>query len=843
VQRKENPVNLASLVTLKEWHKSALRSLVAGTAVAGIVALTSLAISPTAVQAESVADGVVLTASAQTLTARDYDLEIATAPMPDLAVTVSQTRDLVSQGIVLTWKGGKESTRGTGSSGGANYLQIAQCWGEDSLNPGHPDRTTCQYGVPNVQGSTRDDFVAPETIAPEDEQYTIPDVGSSYTSIPFRAVTGETSSSIEDGRISRTVQANENQFFTKLTTNFVPFAPSEKTGNGISKFEVQTVMQSPALGCGTPIVTGSTAVGSSCWLVVIPHGDQQTNRENFNNSGLFWTNFKHALAFKLDFKPVGVRCEIGAAEKQISGSELATGAIASWQPKLCAGPDGAAYVFSSGNEQEPLTAAATNPTAPLAMTSEPLGGQNDPLVYAPIAMSGVSISFAIDRRFNTTAKVPKSLQNKDQQPFTRINITPRILAKLLTGSYFDALPPGDRNHIGYKSYLNTGPNAQNISTDPDFLSVNDMEWRLERIVSVSLADAVVPIGRSDLANRIWQYVLSDQDAVDFLNGVPDPWGMKVNPYYSTDAKVNPIGSALSLPRRDFPKADPIEKPDTYQNDKFYGSGAINLVTWRPYAADFETGAYLTLRGDGLTLGNWNNVAVPAKYDKGGRNSQGSQRVLAITTTAAASKYQTISASLLNPAGYFVSPTRDSMAAASAAMVPTADNENVRVFDFKSSSAESATTAYPLTMPIYAAVNPTLLDPTLRKPYSKLIKFAASSGQVPGTELGQLPLGYAPLSEGMVSQALQAASLIDLGLPADSGVVPVPVEPTVAPSEPTNPSSPEPTYKPVLALLGAATQKDPTPGPAANIVPGGFVAGALAAFIYPNFTRIRRARRK
>ena len=832
-----------SQLKLKEWHKSALRSLVAGSAVAGILALTTILVAPTAVQAESVADGVVLTASAQTVTARSYDPNIATAPMPDLAVTVSQTRDLVSQGIVLSWTGGKESAQGSGAFGGSNYLQIAQCWGEDPLNPGHPDRTTCQYGLPSRKGSTRDDFVPQDNIAPEDQQFSIADVGSYYTSIPFKAVSGEISSSIENGQISRTIDANENQFFTRLTTNFVPFSLSEKTGSGSAKFEIQTVMQSPALGCGTPVVSGTTAVGASCWLVVIPHGDTTTNAADFNNSGLFWSNFKHAIAFKMEFKPVGVRCEIGSAENQIAGSELAGGAISSWQPKLCTGAGGSAFVFSSGNEQEPLANAATNPTAPLALTSNPLGGASDPLVYAPIAMSGVSISFAIDRQFSSAAKIPTGLQGKDTRPFSTINITPRVLAKLLTNSYYDSLPPGDRNHIGYKSYLSTGPNAQNISTDPDFLSVNDMEWKYERIISVSLADVMAPIGRSDLAERIWQYVMADQDAVDFLNGIPDPWGMRVNPWYSTEPSFNPTQVGMSLPRRDFPKADPIEKADTYQDDKVSGSGAINLVTWRPYLADFETGAYLTLRGDGLVLGNWNNTVIPAKYDKNGPSTQGGQRVIAITTTAAAAKYQTISASLLNPAGYFVAPTRDSMAAAAAAMVQNDTNDKVRRFDFASGAAKAASTAYPLTMPVYAAVNPTLLDPTLRKPYSKLIKFAAANGQLPGTELGQLPPGYAPLSQGMISQALQAASVIELGLPADSGIVPVPVDPGVTPTEPEIPTTPEPTGNVARSLVGKATQSDPVVGPISNVVPGGFVAGAIAAFVYPNFTRLRRTRQK
>ena len=87
------------------------------------------------------------TSSSVTLTAAANDMNGGVdAPLPNLAVTVSQTQGLLSQAIEVSWTGGKTSSTPSSSTGGANFLQIAQCWGEDPLNPGHPDRTTCQYG-------------------------------------------------------------------------------------------------------------------------------------------------------------------------------------------------------------------------------------------------------------------------------------------------------------------------------------------------------------------------------------------------------------------------------------------------------------------------------------------------------------------------------------------------------------------------------------------------------------------------------------------------------------------------------------------------------------------------
>jgi hypothetical protein len=78
-------------------------------------------------------------------------------------------------------------------------------------------------------------------------------------------------------------------------------------------------------------------------------------------------------------------------------------------------------------------------------------------------------------------------------------------------------------------------------------------------------------------------------------------------------------------------------------------------------------------------------------------------------------------------------------------------------------------AYPLTAISYAAVAPLSLDKSARKDFSDFIKFATTSGQVPGVALGQLPLGYAPLPESMRKQATAtAARILTLHKPGSGG---------------------------------------------------------------------------
>ena len=115
---------------------------------------------------------------------------------------------------------------------------------------------------------------------------------------------------------------------------------------------------------------------------------------------------------------------------------------------------------------------------------------------------------------------------------TDLKLTPRFVAKLLTASYIDSLPSGaDKSHIGYNSFADPGDNARTIIQDPEFREINDEEWSSQIVVSASVADMLAPSGRSDLAVRLWEYVLADPEAKAWLDGDPDESGMIVNPWY------------------------------------------------------------------------------------------------------------------------------------------------------------------------------------------------------------------------------------------------------------------------------------------------------------------------
>ncbi len=878
--------------------------------------------------------------SSITIAAKDNDITRATdpnllaAPAPDLKVTVSQTTGLLSQAIQVSWTGGKSSSTPSSSTGGANFLQIAECWGEDPANPGHPDPTTCQYGGFATAGATRggsvecplgtvngDTVRLNPVIDAHDYSNTTGSNGdytqpcarglSPFTSIPFRAaanagtiasvmpnptLTGVAGPRIAyeeysapgtalDATIQQSgttpvvggaltvptpanvggtnqnlvgVNLTSNQFFTKYTTNEIPWAGTGADGNGSTKFEVQTAVQTPALGCGS-LVTDSVSgaqVPQSCWLVVIPRGTGDSGSTEITKSGLWWDSWKHNIAFKLDFRPTAQLCSIGGTEKQLSGSALVEGAISSWQPNLCLGATGSTFIVSTGNEAAALTKASGTVPSPLALTSRPLQiAGKDPVQYAPVALSGLAISFAIDRYavpgINPGHTTPADYIAKNTTAFTSMNLTPRLVAKLLTNSYWLSLPAGaPRTEIGYVSDADQGKNAQSLVKDPDFLSKQTSdEWNYQYLASISLADLLVPGGQSDEANQLWQYALSDQEGRDFLAGKPDDWGMTVNPYYATVASS--YSPALTLPTVTFPKADPITTANSLPTDVSQGNDSINLLTYRPFTPDFATGAYDTLRGDGQVLGTWN--PVKKTYDKSVRNLVGTQKVLAVTTTEAAARYSNVTASLRNPAGNFVAPTTETMTSAAAAMTASAGNAAVLGFDFSSAPAVAAANAYPLTMPIYAAVNPLQTDASLRATYANFIRYAVQGGQVPGVSTGQLPDGFAPIPPAWVDQSMVSANAIEQGISplsliagttvvasAPNGsvaprVAPVTSESTVVTAN-TNPTA---TGAPAGALAGKPTPADPALGPVAAAVPAGLLSGFAAAGAVPLYSRFRR----
>ncbi|MFE3514762.1 hypothetical protein [Streptomyces sp. NPDC059166] len=642
-----------------------------------------------------------------------------------LEVTVHQTKHLRQQGLEVSWTGGKETPLGTKF---VNFLQIMQCWGDD---PAGPEREQCVFGG-TAPGGFLVDTWSRQLVAgtdPGETEYTEAD-GFDSPFVPFRPVEGEPTDS-----------AYDTTYFGPNDSNAEPMRKTQADGTGEAVFEVQTALQAPHLGCGAVDAGGDPR---GCWLVVVPRGDHEIEPHHdgrLDTSPLSRTNWDRRMVFPLDFDPVGDTCEPDKAERRVIGSELLTDAMSSWQTVLCSGA-ATRFSFTQAGEER-AREAVTRPTGTspgLAVTVEPVEAAEDgpPVVHAPLAVSGLAIGFLweVDGR---------------PEPWVRdLRLTPRLIAKLLTQSYISSVRHWNQGTEGPPDHL--AGNPESLTRDPEFLELNPV---LDGTAARSTPFGIAVSGEnSDLTRLMWRYLQSDKDAREFLAGKEDPWGMKVNSYY-TDLALGT--DALDY----FPKADPTETRSEGVSGMWAVYTGAEVV---PYAENLHDAAQRVRRGyGGMTI----EVGVCQECPSGGkltgeRRPQGGRTVMGLADVASADRFLLDVAALPNADGEFVKPTSASLLEAVAGM------KDSTVPGVKTPDPARATDgAYPLTAVAYAAGS---LDRAAaeRKDYARLIRYAAGAGQTQGLNPGMLPPGYAPLPAAMREQAAEAATALEKGLPAEPG---------------------------------------------------------------------------
>lgn len=637
-----------------------------------------------------------------------------------LKVTVHQTEQLRGQGVRITWTGGRPTQDGFTY----DYLQIMQCWGDD---PRGPSREQCQFGAQG-SGGQGGNWTALRQIGvgaadPAEKEYVGNGSGESY--VPFRPADGGPA----------TAGSRDWTYFSSIDSNEEPYAVTHADGTGEFTFQMQSGQEASQLGCGEPVKKSGRTGTRPCWLVVVPRGGHDVDGGTGSNhrletSPLTTSNWAQRLVVPLHFQPVGNTCPADRAERRVTGSELVTEAISSWQSTLCAGAGNAKFAFSqSGEAGARETLARPTPGSPhLAFTVDPLlppgeqaGGS---AVHAPVAVSGLVVGFFVE--------MPGSGQ------LTSMRLTPRLLAKMLTSSY----------QKDVVSRIKAAPehikdNPLSLFHDEEFKKLNPAfkDW----VPYLSPSSIMVQLESSDTTEMLWKWLRSDTEAREFLAGIPDPWGTKVNPYFKelhldSDTSVN-----------DFPKADPTRTTVTVGEESLeYGTTEI-----APYVQDMHEGALRTRRGNNgaTTTAAAGGNGSPAKLVNTPPLA-GQRMVLAIVDAASAARYGLQTASLRNADGTFVAPTPASLLAGAAAMK---DSAEPGVLAPNPGGARGR--AYPLASVVYAGAY-TSTPAAERKDFAGLIRYAARSGQTPGAVAGQLPPGYAPLPAALRTRALAAADRLE-----------------------------------------------------------------------------------
>jgi hypothetical protein len=889
------------------WWQRALAGVVAGLFAAAVtVAIAGRASAQAADSSSNTVAGVPATSSEVTVSGRGQ--------FSNLKITVSQTEDLVNQAIGISWTGGAPTDTGVSQvPGGAatfftNFLQIFQCWGNQVTdastladadnyvpsNPG-PPREQCEFGAgveipPNTSprglqiltngfADSRSVLYSPHpTLNTEDNLYNDAMPGTD-SEVPFRAV---------DGTVVRyeypTVGPNEsypvwqNPYYDITTSNEQPYNYTWANGTGSAVFEVDTGLEASGLGCGEPITNGSSTP-RNCWLVIVPRGDTDLDGQPLPDdslalgSPLSSSNWQNRIAIPLDFRLVASPCPIGAAEHETEGSELATAAVESWQSGLCASSSTViGYSALDDDEVRQQLVSPSDGNAQLGFLSRPVDPSTIPsgeqIVYAPVTLSGVTISFEID---DTTA------QQEEGPPVTQINLTPRLVAKLLTDSYQDAnmyrLGGEDVPGFGTPQGIGEPPasdyawllhNPRGIFKDPEFQQANPQLSGLTGTGGGPTADGtvMVELTGSDAAYELWSWILANPAAKAFLEGYPDPWGMVVDPYYSINPKVNPTGAGITLPSTSYPSPDPwcgytgsdVAPPASAHQPP------LCMTSIDPYIdsmADVAQDVFLT---DNTAKTQWTiPTAGPPSYTNPWTiTPPGNRDIMGVTTTDSADKYGVLDASLENAAGNFVAPDTAGLLAGEAAMQPSGV-PGVLEPDPTSTSPD----AYPLSMLTYAAVPLGTISKSQCAAYSALLDYAAGPGQTPGSALGELPSGYAPLPAQLTAQTQSVASEVAAcpqapgsgGNPANSrspsgtnspsgdrtgpgGTSGTPGS-TSAGEPATVPSGGPANVSPGTELTGGITPTNPSVFGYA--LPAGTITGALASLAAPLISRRRTLR--
>lgn len=665
-----------------------------------------------------------------------------------MTLSVSQTTGLVHQGVTVSYTG----VVGGGTSGNGSRLNIMQCWGDAAV--AQPDPDHCQTGVGGVDGNNN----ATQTVAEDDVE--LRNGGDAPRADLMQFVDRAGTTTTKD--------------FTKVTTNeFTNFAaPAKRTETATRSFEVQTGAEAPGLGCGYRADVPSTA---TCWLVAIPiNGDLYGNYGSY--SAVTPSLWAQRLQVKLAFAPVASSCGGGSRELTF-GSELLSDAMASWIPALCDTAKVAAGFGVLGDPQ--ARAQLASQTSNFVFTSAPAPASAGTVLYAPVALSAVTIGV-------------NASNSNTGQPVSGIKLNARLVAKLITESYASGIDTTSAQ-LAQKAPWVAGM-LPTLAADPEFRALNPTLPYGQLLIQ---NDLVVTSTQSDAATAVWSWLLHDPAAKAFLDGCPDDASgdSVINPFYSTRSYAECADKASSLEATAKADRTATKVPSTYQDQAavypptgaafpqpgfFQHDAAVNpptkygmylelsLANIHPREATLLAAGNDAARGFEPSNTAWCpdvDGSVPAcqgapgtygKYINASAPYLGSG-VFGLTDTNTAARALLPTAALCDVDGsHCVGADSASLTVAAKAFQPT----TVPGVGEPAAHNDYAAGAYPLTLPVFAEIATKGLLAADAKAYAKILGYVSTTGQRPGHTAGSLPPGYAPLTDSMVATTAATITALD-----------------------------------------------------------------------------------
>lgn len=591
--------------------------------------------------------------------------------------------------------------------------------------------------------------------------------------VPFKAVGGTTYYGGPDPEAGCTPAAPETDSAERggVPSN-TTYGITGKDGKGSADFAVWTRAENGSLGCSATVRCALVAVpvvGVSCdaFGFELPAGQPQTNKagvpltdaqktsadgtcrrtgsyapgepattrssDQAVRGNLWWSasNWRNRITVPLTFAPTAEVCPPESAEKplELMGSVVLNELTASWRPKFCT--TDSLFSFTHVQQSESLARSLLERgeiTGAFSSAPQP-GGYQRPVVQAPVALGGFAIAFSID--------------DADQRRRENLRLDARLVAKLLSASY----PATSFVRSGHAGLEN---NPYNLTVDPEFKALNP--GIAESTTLESAAALQVFSSNSDLVWALTQWIDADPEARAWLDGKPDPWGMKVNAAYQ----------GIELPVDNWPLLDEFLAPQWYidQNRCYANSPTpyLQLVA-NPLSGlgpvslnlQFANSAVATVcRYDG-------NDATTLPLRTEGRQAVGHRFVLGVVSLSAARRYNLRTADLqtatsLAPTATFadaggrtfVSGDSAGLAAAAPLLKPDVE-DGTWALDYAALSTAKGSKAYPGALPVSAVFPTSALDAATAAKLARFLCYAGGPGQRPGQANGELPAGYLPLT--------------------------------------------------------------------------------------------------
>jgi hypothetical protein len=607
------------------------------------------------------------------------------------------------------------------------------------------------------------------------------------------------------------------------------FPPSEIAaytdldGKGSVKFEVRSDVENESLGCSHEVACSIVVIpilGISCDTPSSPMtsteracrktGRFQAGSSNFADEGvdqavspaLWWaaSNWRNRFSIPVTFGlPSGV-CDVldPRAPTKFFGSELMAQAALQWAPAYCLRKDRFNFALS----QMPDSAGwdnMENGSGPAAFVSSEHPRQGaDPVGYAPTAVTGFSVGYTIDRPDNGGE-------------YGNLRLNPRLLAKLLTQSYLGS--DLGRGHPGI------GSNPLGIMADPEFVRLNPGLSQNAQEVGATLLSLSVS---SDLIHQITSYIAQDVDAMAFMAGEPDPWGMRINPSYRD----------LELPRDEWPLLDdyvPVTENECLkQNPTVYFTQLASPVSTLRTIVDALIDAWPNVQ----TRCDYDTATLTYKLGRKDRQNYGTRFMLGLISLGDADRFGMRSAALQTTKGRYVAPTEQSIAAAVGLMRQA---RRYAPFAVTQQDLVRAGDAYPGTMVVYTTAKLQNLAKAEAKQVASFVRIATTEGQVRGRGNGDLPGGYLPLRRTGVTAPLWRAAQQTAGAIEAQDGVPTAVPGTTPPPGAAVAPIPEvpapPAGAPVKGAPNVPTTEDGTVPTAATTASSSAIGNALLPLLF------------